>query len=615
MRISPYAALGAVLALVLIMAKLPMVWPMEEAVACRNWLAITAEDAALALVVWALGTGADRLLSKKPGLQLGLRRFALGLALVAAIYSVANVGIFRALKQPLNSRILAMIEHVGDLGASLAEYWNWKIMCGMIAAPVFLWVASRSLQKVTSKGRFQRWFLGLAGAWMLVGTFFLSHTAADSWQRRAGRNAHREIVFSLVTDLFTNKRISVNGAFPPAYLADFQPAAQRRTEPVAEAPRNVILFVLESTSAQYLSLYGASYDTTPNLCAEARNAMVFDRAYAHVGYTFCSFMTLTYSVYPGLPWQYRPGGERPLPKGLAELLKAKGYRTAYFSSAKPTWGGMDTMANAAGIDEVFGPEELAPSAAQISWGCEDGPMTDGLLRWIGGLNGSPFFALAWTDQSHHPYTVSQDSPAVEFTDDGKPIDPAKARYLNAIRQADRQLGRLFAFLREHSLDQNTLVVVTGDHGEAFGDPHPIMGHGSGLFDENLRVPLLFWSPKLFPGGTRVEKPAGHIDINPTLANMLGIQPPADWQGCSLLSAGHPGRVYFMADRDGYQFGVLEGNRKGLLYVTGGYDRLYDLTADPLEQNDVTSASTEVASALQARIRAYIHAEEAYLKGQ
>ena len=242
-------------------------------------------------------------------------------------------------------------------------------------------------------------------------------------------------------------------------------------------------------------------------------------------------------------------------------------------------------------------------------------MTDGLLRWIGGLNGSPFFALAWTDQSHHPYTVSQDSPGVEFTDDGKPIDAAKARYLNAIRQADRQLGRLFAFLREHGLDQDTLVVVTGDHGEAFGDPHPLMGHGSGLFEENLRVPLFFWSPKMFPGGSRVEKPGGHIDINPTLANMLGIQPPADWQGCSLLSAEHPGRVYFMADRDGYQFGVVEGKRKGLLYVTGGYERLYDLGADPLEQQDVTSESPEVASALQSRIRAYIHAEEGYLKGR
>ena len=157
-RIRPYAALGAVLALVLIMAKLPMVWPMGGAGDYRNWLAITAEDAAWALVVWALGTVADRLLSKKPRLQLCLRRLALGLAVVAVIYSVANVGIFRALKQPLNSRILAMIEHVGDLGASLAEYWNWKIMCGMIAAPVFLWGASRALQKVTSKGRFQRWF-------------------------------------------------------------------------------------------------------------------------------------------------------------------------------------------------------------------------------------------------------------------------------------------------------------------------------------------------------------------------------------------------------------------------------------------------------------------------
>jgi arylsulfatase A-like enzyme len=159
------------------------------------------------------------------------------------------------------------------------------------------------------------------------------------------------------------------------------------------------------------------------------------------------------------------------------------------------------------------------------------------------------------------------------------------------------------------------VVVTGDHGEAFGHPHPMMGHGNGLFDENMRVPLLFWSPALFEGGRREVKPAGHVDVNPTIAHLLGVQPPADWQGCSLLSPEHPGRVYMLSDRDGFQFGVVDGMRKAILYATAGYDQLFDLANDPLELDNLSKKMPEVSAQLRTRISAFIQFEEKYLNGE
>ena len=92
-------------------------------------------------------------------------------------------------------------------------------------------------------------------------------------------------------------------------------------------PKNVIVIVLESVGTKYMSLYGSSCNTTPALVEEAAHALVFENFYAHVPYTFCSFMALNFSIYPGMPWCYAPGetfardGPRPLPQTLASVLK------------------------------------------------------------------------------------------------------------------------------------------------------------------------------------------------------------------------------------------------------------------------------------------------------
>jgi phosphoglycerol transferase MdoB-like AlkP superfamily enzyme len=616
----PLLALSAVLTFVLVLAKLPisripaLQWEYWSWKGLSDWVGITAQDMVVALAFLAVSSLVHRCLASWPRAQARFVMLVRWVAVIVAIYAVVNISIFGALKQPLNSRVLAMMKHVGDMKSSCLMYCNWQLFVSLVLAPASVWWGSRWLEKLAGRPYFARGLIAVTTLWMVAGFVCLGSTQVDSWQRRASRSAHCEILLSLAMDAFTDGRANnVIGAFAPAHLEDFKPPAERSMEPLGAAPRNVIVFVLESTSAQYLSLYGASYDTTPNLCAEAKNSLVFDRAYAHIGYTFCSFVSIAYSVYPGLPWQYRPGGERKMPKGLGAFLAERGYRTSFFAAANPEWGGMDEMAEKAGITRVYGPRKLAPHRLSTSWGCEDGPLMDGILKWIDEDRSKPFYSIAWTDQSHHPYTVSKDTPAVDFSDDGKPVAADKNRYLNAIRQDDYQLGRLFAALRERGLDKDTLVVITGDHGEAFGSPHPVMGHGNGLFDENLRVPLMFWSPQLYAGGRRIEKPAGLIDINPTLAHLLKIKPPASWQGCSLLSPEHPGRVYMMSDRDGYQFGVVDGTHKSIFYASGGYQHLYDLASDPLEQTDISSANQPMANDLRSRISAFINYEETYIK--
>ena len=337
--------------------------------------------------------------------------------------------------------------------------------------------------------------------------------------------------------------------------------------------------MLESVAAQYMSVYGSQFDTTKSVRR--------GRACDGPGSRLCA-IRLDVSVAPSATvwggarfaldeWMARRGSPSES-TGLAKILRnERGYRTAFFSGGDPDWDQMYWTAREAGMAEVFGPKELGGRMAS-SWGTEDGILVDGLIRWIDSDPNRPFYAMMWTDQTHHPYTLAHDTQPIDFLDENKtPNGELLERYLNALRQADRHLGRLFAALRHRNLADDTIVVITGDHGEAFGDPHEQMvGHGGGLYEENIRVPLIFWNPRLFPTSQRSDRPGGHIDINPTLAHMLDIHPPDTWQGASLISNDHPGRSYSMASGINYQLGVTDGRFKYIVDIDGGYERLYDL---------------------------------------
>ncbi len=126
-------------------------------------------------------------------------------------------------------------------------------------------------------------------------------------------------------------------------------------------------------------------------------------------------------------------------------------------------------------------------------------MVDSMLKWIDRKDDQPFFAVGWTTQTHHPYQMAPGQTEQTFCDGKLPLEmPGLNQYLNCMAEDDRQIGRLIDGLKARGLDDDTLVVVTGDHGEAFGWPHDTVGHGFALYQECLNVPCLFWNPAHFP---------------------------------------------------------------------------------------------------------------------
>ena len=606
------------LAAALVAAKIACVWPLTSGADLVSVLAISAEDVLVAMVFGVVAAAGLWLVEGRAALQ----RFVWGGVLVcgslAALYAMVNVGVYRSMGRPLDITTLSLAKDYMQLRSSVLSHCSFGLVAGAVMAPLgYPLLVRRHRYMAEWRWRTKAVVIAAGVVWVISGGILWAHAAPDGRARRVGRNPHEALVASFLTRGLTDGRPEIGDGFPAAYLGDFRPAAERNRPPLAEfssPPRNVIVVVLESVGTEYMSLYGSHYDTTPRLSAEAGHSLVFDRFYAHVGSTHCERMSLFYSVYPGLPWRYLPDGHHTMPAGLASILKQRGYRTAYFSASETEWGPLTYYTKDAGMDELFGPDQLGGKRVS-SWGVEDRALVDGLIRWVDVDPKRPFFAMAWTDQTHDPYTLSADTQPLKLLGGvSLPNGERLERYLNAMRQVDRQLGRIFDALRERNLANDTLVVITGDHGEAFGELHQDnFSHGGSMYEENLCVPLMFWNPRLFPTGRRVQKVGGHVDLNPTLAHVLGIDPPANWQGASLFSDEHPGRAYLQSISAGYQFGETDGRYKYIYYVRDGVGRLYDLWLDPQEQQDVSAALPEVAAEMHARVLASVHAEEAYLQ--
>ncbi|HET9317373.1 MAG TPA: sulfatase [Vicinamibacteria bacterium] len=604
--------LAACLAVPLVAAK-AVHWGRPGSYGWGAWLrdlAVSAhQDVAFAAGFGLVAAVCLHLLGRWPRAQarVGAAFVAVGAGFV--LYAVASVQVFAFLRSPLTYALLYLAGDMGTMRSSIGSFLTPGVAAAALLLPAAYVVLARRVRP--SGRRVVAWAAGLlvlAAGWSTWG----AHAANGRWSDRSdvliARSPHLEILSSTASVLLGESVPTIREAFPAAHLEDFRPTRHERpASPFAPAVRNVLVVVLESTSTRYLGLYGSPYATTPSLQAEAAHAVVYDRFYAHVGFTANALASLTLSIHPYMTWREYTQEYPDFPgRSAADVLQTRGYRTAFLSSAHLDYVNMDTFLGHHGYEDVRGWKQLGGGDELNSWGGADSVLVDRTLEWIDRDRSRPFFATVWTNQGHHPYDPAPGQPEVDFFGAGpRPADDYDlGRYLNAVSDVDRQLGRLFAGLRQRGLDDETLVVVTGDHGEAFGDPHPTWGHGFRLYDEGVRVPLVVWSPTLFPRGRREATLGGHVDLNPTVLDLLGIDAPAEWEGRSLFAPGRPPRVYFYAANDDYLLGVREHDLKYVYNASRGRDLLFDLARDPDERHDISAAHPDVCLRLRQRLAAW-----------
>ena len=175
-------------------------------------------------------------------------------------------------------------------------------------------------------------------------------------------------------------------------------------------------------------------------------------------------------------------------------------------------------------------------------------------------------------------------------------------YDSEIAYIDWWIGVLYRQLQEMELLENTLIILTADHGENFFE-HGELGHGVIVYNENLRIPLVISHPGLFPEQKRRPEPVGLIDVFPTLATLIGRDPPAQAQGFDVLREDRPREVYierFFPGGAGLL--KLQNEKWSLIYHTlTKKTQLFDLASDPAERHNVLSFNLPIVKEMRSRL--------------
>ena len=289
---------------------------------------------------------------------------------------------------------------------------------------------------------------------------------------------------------------------------------------------NILLVTIDTTRADHLGMYGYHRPTSPNLDKLAADGTVFVNGWAHAPSTRYSMPAILTGRLPlDVYYDYSVNWPGLAPKAttLAEMLKPLGFSTGaitnydYFDPKRHFNQGFDEYDNADaalhGAAAGKGPEE--------SHGSSSKQQTDKAIAYVDRHAADRFFLWVHYYDPHYAYEPHSEVPS--FGSD------RMALYDGELRFTDLHLGRLFDELKAKGLYDKTIVVVTGDHGEAFGE-HGYETHGYHLYE--TKVPLIIRVPGLPP--RRATTPAGHVDIMPTLANLAGAAPTADMMGRSLV---------------------------------------------------------------------------------
>jgi lipoteichoic acid synthase len=376
--------------------------------------------------------------------------------------------------------------------------------------------------------------------------------------------------------------------------------------------KNVIWIVLESTAAQYLDIYQGKYGVNPGLTRLKDEALVIRNGYAHSVASHISMVSMLTSTYPWISLKTITTHAPTI--GLSDIateLQRHGFRTAFFHSSDTRHSRADRYLARAGFDRVEDYRGRTCTDGTIvdktefySQATTDGCTFRSLSDWVESSPDRPFFAMLWTFQQHYPYFQTQPGRQFDLPElKGEWAVEHKTRYLSAIAEADALIASLVEKLRSRGLLSSTLIVISGDHGEAFG-AHGSFGHGTNLYDEDVKVPIVMINPNLFPERS-TERVTGHIDIAPTILDVLGFQSPADWQGASLFREKMNEPIFFFSAWTDYVIGNRIDDRKTIYRSLANKVEVYDLVADPAETNDIADHEKSWADAERQRIIVWV----------
>jgi len=400
--------------------------------------------------------------------------------------------------------------------------------------------------------------------------------------------------------------------------------------------KNVILLTIDTLRKDVLGCYGSQEEVTPFLDSIAEKSIRFTRAQAVAPYTQASFPGILTSSYHFDYAEEERRLERLSPKRtlISQALKKAGIVTAAFHSNPylSDYFGWDR-----GWDQFYDSmdEDVSPMSPFIKGDIINQMVDRWLSSFIRGSEHPPFFLWTHYMDVHEPYIPQKEyidliDPSIDLSDedmfrlsedvvlkrdvsDKKIVNLLRKLYLAVARQTDDHARMFFDVLKKHNVLDESVVIITTDHGEEFDD-HGGLSHNGKMYAELIDTPLLIYNTDTGEA-RKCDTLVSGLDISPTIAHLFGLQPVQNFQGRSLLplesypqkgcygeAVGKLAHRIKNTDRPAYFY--REDNLKIIYRAEEDRWQMYDLSTDPKEQTNIVDTSPlaeEMKDKLQPRI--------------
>ncbi len=370
-------------------------------------------------------------------------------------------------------------------------------------------------------------------------------------------------------------------------------------------PLSLIVISIDTMRPSRLGCYGNDAIETPHIDQLAARGARFTNCMASAPLTLPSHASILTGQYPFRHrvrnnGRYVLGDER---ESIAEILKHKGYETAAFVGAFPLAAKFGLSQGFDRYDDEF--QEAINKVQEYEERSAD-RVVDAALAWLDEKGEEDMFLFVHFFDPHFRY---------------EPPEPFLTKYASnpydgEVAFVDQEIGRLLAALREKGIDRRALIVLTGDHGESFGE-HGEMSHAIFVYDATIRVPLvLLWPDRVsesipWARGSVVDDLVRTIDIAPTALALLEAPPLAEAQGVNLSRPGALGTIEnayseSFASKEDYGWSPLRSIRTPeWKYVMAPRPELYDLVNDPGETVNRIDEETAIAERLASELQAWV----------
>jgi arylsulfatase A-like enzyme len=392
-------------------------------------------------------------------------------------------------------------------------------------------------------------------------------------------------------------------------------AAIKKAEQIPDPPKNVVVILIDTLRADHMGFMGYERKTSPNIDALAAESIIFEDAYATAPHTPRSIPCLFFGRYPShIKWrggQYNYPKVRPENLSMFEVLQENGWKNYgfsshfYFQEKRGMWQGFEAWDNEGAGTIAESNEDIA---SPRTWAKTEPKLAE--LAAASKKEGAAPFGVFLHLFEPHSRWIGHDE--YDFGKGDTPAERHINNYDSEIAYVDAYVGKVVAKLKALGIYDDTVIILTSDHGEAFQD-HGLFFHGQNLYDEVIKVPLLIrvpgWKPR------RVEGPISLVDVAPTYLDLMDISVPQDFEGQSLVAtmlgkAPVPDRPIFSellpyTNWKEHHKVIIQGDLKYIRVLTSNTQQLYDLSKDPKEKNDLSRTNKEDVEKMRAKLDAWM----------